>query len=170
MPLGNSDVLRPRMRKNGGDPQGVRIRGRLVSGKPNPVDIYVGSRVRRQRVILGMTQESLGLALGLTLQQIHKYESGENRICASRLWGLSGILGCTVSFFFEDMDILTADSSPRKLASLTLDTTALGNQNDIVPESLEFVRTYYRIHDPRLRRRIYDLVHTLAAAQELLRE
>src|SRR5688500_6970058 len=83
-------------------------RGRMPSGKPNPVDVHVGSRARLRRTLLGMSQEKLGEAIGLTFQQVQKYERGANRIGASRLWDLSRVLDCPMSFFFEEMDDETA--------------------------------------------------------------
>ena len=91
------------------------VRGRMPSGKPNPVDVYVGNRVKHRRMALGMSQEQLGLALGVTFQQVQKYERGANRIGASRLWDLSRVLECPVSFFYDDMDPETDSNSPRKL-------------------------------------------------------
>ena len=73
-------------------------------GIPNPVDIHVGSRVRLRRTLLGLSQEKLGEAVGLTFQQIQKYERGANRIGASRLFEFSRILDVPVSFFFDDMN------------------------------------------------------------------
>src|SRR5512134_3751494 len=77
---------------------------RMPPGVPNPVDIHVGSRVRLRRTLLGLSQEKLGEAVGLTFQQIQKYERGANRIGASRLFEFSRILDVPVSFFFDDMD------------------------------------------------------------------
>src|SRR5512141_3123336 len=85
---------------------------RMPPGVPNPVDIHVGSRVRLRRTLLGMSQEKLGEAIGLTFQQVQKYERGANRIGASRLWDLSRVLDCPVSFFFDEMDDETASASP----------------------------------------------------------
>src|SRR5438046_1464424 len=78
-------------------------RGRLSSGEPNPVDVHVGNRLRLRRTLLGISQEKLGEAIGLTFQQVQKYERGANRIGASRLWDLSLVLNCPVSYFYEDM-------------------------------------------------------------------
>src|SRR5277367_1577262 len=78
-------------------------RGRTPSGKPNPIDTHVGARVRLRRTLLGMSQEKLGEAIGLTFQQVQKYERGANRIGASRLFDLSRVLDVPVSFFFDDM-------------------------------------------------------------------
>jgi len=91
------------------------VRGRMPSGKPNPVDVYVGNRVKHRRTALSMSQEQLGMALGVTFQQVQKYERGANRIGASRLWDLSRVLECPVSYFYDDMDEETASNSPRKL-------------------------------------------------------
>src|SRR5436189_1899420 len=84
---------------------------------PNPVDKYVGSRVRMRRIMLGMSQEKLGEALGLTFQQVQKYERGTNRIGASRLFDLSRVLEVPVSFFFEEMSAEVADRSPAQIES-----------------------------------------------------
>src|SRR5437868_7157320 len=80
------------------------MRRRGVRGKPNPVDVHVGNRLRLRRTLLGLSQQKVGEALGLTFQQVQKYERGANRIGASRLWDLSGVLDCPISFFFDEMD------------------------------------------------------------------
>ncbi|TAL02822.1 MAG: XRE family transcriptional regulator, partial [Rhodospirillaceae bacterium] len=110
--------------KNTTNPDGTGMRsarGRMPSGKPNPVDVHVGNRVRLRRTLLGMSQEKLGESLGLTFQQVQKYERGANRIGASRLWDLSRVLDCPVAFFFEEMDQATASASPRNLSVETPD-------------------------------------------------
>jgi transcriptional regulator with XRE-family HTH domain len=89
----------------------------MPSGKPNPVDVHVGARVRLRRTLLGLSQERLGEAIGLTFQQVQKYERGANRIGASRLYDLSRVLDVPVSFFFEDMDDQTAAMSPRNVTT-----------------------------------------------------
>ena len=78
-------------------------------------NVYVGNRVKHRRMALSMSQEQLGVALGVTFQQVQKYERGANRIGASRLWDLSRVLECPVSYFYDDMDEETASNSPRKL-------------------------------------------------------
>src|SRR3546814_15533847 len=82
-------------------------------GGPNPVDVHVGSRVRLRRTLLGMSQEKLGEAIGLTLQQVQKYERGANRIGASRLFDLSRVLDVPVDFFFDEMQIGRASCRER---------------------------------------------------------
>lgn len=134
--------------------------------RTNPVDIHVGSRVRMRRTLLGLSQERLGDALGLTFQQVQKYERGMNRIGASRLYDLARILDVPVSFFFDEMP---ADVAARQ-GTATSGGTALAEESsgwepDAMSrrETLELVRAYYRIRDPRIRRRLFDLVKSLGA-------
>ena len=84
-------------------------------GKPNPIDVHVGSRVRLRRTLLGMSQEKLGEAIGLTFQQVQKYERGANRIGSSRLFDLARVLDVPVSYFFEDMSADTAARTPSRI-------------------------------------------------------
>src|SRR5882672_6798342 len=122
----------------------VRRRRQKTDG-PNPTDIYVGGRVRLRRTLLGMSQEKLGEAIGLTFQQVQKYERGANRIGASRLWDLSRVLDCPMAFFFEEMDDATASASPRNLSVETRDVEPRENDPMTKRETLELVRAYYRI-------------------------
>ena len=133
------------------------------TGKPNPVDVHVGSRVRLRRTLLGLSQEKLGDALGLTFQQVQKYERGANRIGASRLFDLSRVLDVPVSFFFDDM---APDATTKKPAvEIDLDELSQGGF-DVDPmarrETLELVRAYYRIKDPLVRKRVFELAKALA--------
>ena len=123
--------------------------------KPDPIDIHVGSRVRLRRTLLGMSQEKLGRALGLTFQQIQKYERGANRIGSSRLYKLSRIMDVPVAFFFEEMPSETAARAKalREKTGETFKTEQLSKR-----ETLELVRAYYRIQDPKVRKRIFELV------------
>src|SRR5215469_8436136 len=138
--------------------KGVVRRRRQKSDKPNPTDVHVGSRVRLRRTLLGMSQEKLGEAIGLTFQQVQKYERGANRVGASRLYDLSRVLEVPVSYFFEEFG-----ASP---------VAAAGGENaaDCPPnpmmkrETLELVRAYLRIADPQIKRRVFDLTKALAAA------
>ena len=86
-------------------------RGRL---RPNPIDVHVGMRIRLRRQVLNLTQEQLAKLLGLTFQQIQKYEKGLNRISASRLWDIAQVLQTSIDFFYEDIDDQTAALSPRQ--------------------------------------------------------
>lgn len=128
--------------------------------KPNPIDIHVGSRIRLRRTMLGMSQEKLGESLGITFQQIQKYEKGTNRVGASRLQNISSILNVPVSFFFED--------APGDHSSTPGGLEEASSSNYVVDflsssEGLQLNRAFVKIADPRVRRRIVDLVKTLAA-------
>ena len=143
-------------------PSGRTTRGRLSSGEPNPVDVHVGQRVRMRRTLLGMSQEKLGEAVGLTFQQIQKYERGANRIGASRLWDLSRVLDCPMSFFFEDMNEQTDKLSPRNLGGEMPEIEA---HEDIEEgrQALELMRAFYKIPERSVRGRICDLAKSLAS-------
>ena len=140
-------------------------RRRRKSDKPNPIDVHVGSRVRLRRTLLGMSQEKLGEAIGLTFQHVQKYERGANRIGASRLYDLSRVLDVPVSFFFDDMKPETAESG-RQEASGRIEPTIAHYEPDptMRRETLELVRAYYRIPDAQIRRRLFDLTKAIANA------
>jgi transcriptional regulator with XRE-family HTH domain len=125
---------------------------------PNPVDKYVGSRVRMRRIMLGMSQEKLGEALGLTFQQIQKYEKGTNRVGASRLQQISEVLQVPVSFLFDGgpsgaavSDASAESASPAYIADFLATS-----------EGLALTRAFTRIPDSKLRRSIVDLVEQIA--------
>ena len=144
-------------------PRRQSSRGRTPEGKPNRIDVHVGARIRLRRSLLGMSQEKLGEALGLTFQQVQKYERGANRVGASRLFDLSRILDVPVSFFFDDMSEETEASSPAAIVAGT--APAASDIMDMDPmakrETLELVRAYYRITDADTRKRFLDLVRAL---------
>lgn len=126
---------------------------------PNPVDKYVGSRVRMRRIMLGMSQEKLGEALGLTFQQVQKYEKGTNRVGASRIQQIAEILHVPVSFLFEGgpSGIANADgASEAPSPSYVADFLATS-------EGLTLTRAFTRIADAKLRRSIVELVEQIAA-------
>jgi transcriptional regulator with XRE-family HTH domain len=128
---------------------------------PNPVDKYVGSRVRMRRIMLGLSQEKLGDALGLTFQQIQKYEKGTNRIGASRLHQISDILQVPVSFLFEG-----GPSSSTTVEGLgEAPSPAYVSDFLATSEGLALTRAFTRINDAKLRRSIVDLVEQIAGTQ-----
>lgn len=131
----------------------------MIKKAPNPVDQHVGSRVRICRVLTGMSQERLGEALGLTFQQVQKYEKGTNRIGASRLQHIASILGVTISFFFEGLPSET--SAARAQAMDESDTTHVIEFLSTT-EGLQLNKAFARIKDPKVRRRVVDLVATLS--------
>jgi transcriptional regulator with XRE-family HTH domain len=139
--------------------------GRSRSGKPNPVDIHVGARVRLRRTLLGLSQEKLADAIGLTFQQVQKYERGANRIGASRLFELSRVLDVPVSFFFEDMGPDVTSRYAARAAGMAESSQAAYETDALARrETLELVRAYYRIREPHVRKKVAELVKTMAAA------
>lgn len=125
---------------------------------PNPIDIHVGVRLRLRRTLLGLSQEKLGEAVGITFQQLQKYERGSNRISASRLFNLSQVLAVPVSYFFDDMP------SPEHMGAISQENPAAEVdefESMARRETLELVRSYYRIEDPGVRKRTFDLVKAL---------
>lgn len=137
-------------------------RGRGAGG-PNPVDVHVGTRVRLRRTLLGMSQEKLGEALGLTFQQVQKYERGANRIGASRLFDLSRVLDVPIGFFFEDMAEDVAARSPRQVRGMAEEHVDYEPDPMAKRETLELVRAYYRILDPKVRKRLFEMTKSLAS-------
>jgi transcriptional regulator with XRE-family HTH domain len=140
--------------------------GRLNSGEmalakdPNPIDQHVGARVRLRRIMLGYSQEKLGLALGVTFQQVQKYEKGANRIGASRLQAISKLLDAPPSFFFDGAPTAAGlptgfEDSPRPYVP-DMVTTA---------EGLQLNRAFARIGDPKVRRRLVELVAQIAESE-----
>jgi transcriptional regulator with XRE-family HTH domain len=128
---------------------------------PNPVDKYVGSRVRMRRIMLGMSQEKLGEALGLTFQQVQKYEKGTNRVGASRIQQISEILQVPVSFLFEGgpSGTITGEGfSEGTSPAYVSDFLATS-------EGLALTRAFTRITDAKLRRSIVDMVEQIAARE-----
>lgn len=145
-------------------------RGRTPTGAPNPIDIHVGNRIRMRRNLLGWSQEKLGDLLGLTFQQVQKYEKGLNRVSASRLWDFSTVLNIPVSFFFEDMDKDVAKQGPRTFSSrevLNLQEEVDNFNDDPMrkKETLELVKAYYKIDNRQAARLLYDLVIAMAKTQ-----
>tara|TARA_Y100000813_G_scaffold64047_1_gene45062 strand:+ start:217 stop:675 length:459 start_codon:yes stop_codon:yes gene_type:complete len=138
---------------------------RMPPGVPHPVDIHVGGRVREQRKLKGMSQGELGDSLGLTFQQIQKYERGANRIGASRLFQLSQILGVPVAYFFDAMPTDVEMSQD----NFDLDVTFSEDPRDSSDvmgssETTELVTAYYAIDNPRKRRAVHDLIASLSKA------
>ncbi len=126
--------------------------------KPNPIDIHVGSRVRLRRTMLGMSQEKLGNALDITFQQIQKYEKGANRIGASRLQNIANVLNVPVAFFFEDAPSGTQTATGMSEENSTTYVVDFLSSS----EGLQLNRAFVKIQDAKVRRKIVDLVKTLA--------
>ncbi len=126
---------------------------------PNPIDKHVGSRVRMQRVLIGMSQERLGGALGLTFQQVQKYEKGTNRIGASRLQQIAGILKVPPAFFFEKMP---DDAAPHGTPGMAEEGPGFVVDFLSTSEGLMLNKAFVRIKEARVRKKIIDLVNALA--------
>jgi transcriptional regulator with XRE-family HTH domain len=133
--------------------------------RPSPIDVHVGSRIRLRRTLLGMSQERLGEALGLTFQQVQKYERGVNRVGASRLFDLSRVLDVPISFFFDDMpDALSGSygaQSNKRLGGFSDSPDGFADDTLNRRETLELVRAYYRITDPSVRKRVFELIKSM---------
>ncbi|MEH3144478.1 MAG: helix-turn-helix transcriptional regulator [Methylobacterium frigidaeris] len=126
---------------------------------PDPVDRYVGHRVRVRRLLVGVSQERLGDALGVTFQQVQKYEKGANRISASRLQQIAEMLGVPVSFFYEGAP--RAETTEEANGGNGLDGQA--NNMFWTSQDLQLVRAFQRIGDSQIRRRIISLVEALGS-------
>jgi transcriptional regulator with XRE-family HTH domain len=145
------------------------IRGRLADGTPNPIDLHVGKRVNLRRTMMGMSQERLASELGITFQQVQKYEKGLNRIGASRLWDLAQVLGVGVEFFYENMDETSCNNSPRRLSP-----------NQLSDDNVEFfdidawlrkdvvalVKAYTKIKDKNVALNILNLVESMVPPEQ----
>ncbi|EHH67879.1 helix-turn-helix domain-containing protein [Gluconobacter morbifer] len=163
-----------------------------------PVDVHVGNRIRLRRTLLGLSQEKLGEALGLTFQQVQKYERGTNRVGASRLYDLARVLDVPIGFFFDDMQAASAPATARSSALSSVSppagsgfaeaqsafggpapkaTPTMPRLFDLPPdeaslfsrrETVELVRAYYRIPDQAVRKRMLDLMRSLAPQGETM--
>lgn len=126
------------------------------SGKrPNPTDVYVGSRIRMRRKMMGLSQEKLGEKLGITFQQIQKYEKGTNRVGASRLQAMSDALEVPVSFFFPESSPSGPPGMQEESATFMMDFMSTS-------EGLDLTRAFIRIRNPKVRRKIVELVRALS--------
>ncbi len=116
----------------------------------HPVDVHVGKRIRHRRWMVGMTQQQLADSVGIKFQQIQKYETGMNRVSASRLWDIARTLGVSIGFFFEGLNGETPETA--------VETDILANK-----EAMELVRAYYAIPEAQ-RKRLFDLARVLSVA------
>lgn len=135
------------------------IDGPLKTGKrPNPTDVYVGSRIRMRRKMLGLSQEKLGERLGITFQQIQKYEKGTNRVGASRLQAMSDALEVPVAYFFPETSPAAQSGMKEEGATFMMDFLSTS-------EGLDLSRAFTRIRNPKVRRKLIELVRALAEDQ-----
>lgn len=133
----------------------------MISKKsPHPIDVHVGGRVRLRRMMLGMSQDKLGEALGLTFQQVQKYEKGINRIGASRVFQISKILNVPIQFFYDDFE----GAKIRGFAEGGTEDSFMSLLN--TPEGVQLCRYFSEISDPKVRKRVLDLVKSLAQTEQ----
>jgi len=128
----------------------AKYRARTETGEPDPIDVHVGGRLRLRRTLMGLSQTELAKSVNLTFQQVQKYESGANRVSASRLYHIAEALDVPVSFFFDD--------APRAGGLAEAPKTSFEPDREL----LELTRNYRSISDPEVRRGIYDLVKRLS--------
>jgi len=133
-----------------------------MASKRHPVDVHVGGRLKQRRTLMGLSQEKLASQVGLTFQQIQKYEKGANRITASRLFQFGRILDVPPSFFFDDMpaEMRGGDNFPEPVASKSWAATE--TDPFAKRETLELVRVYYQIRDADVRKQLYELAKSVA--------
>ena len=128
-----------------------------MASNPNPVDVHVGKRLRQRRTFLGMTQEQLGKALGITFQQVQKYERGTNRVGASRLYDISQVLDVTPQFFFDEMD----EDTERSGGFGEKGQAPFASDGIMDREIMDLVRAFRRVSNPTVRQRMVDLIRTI---------
>ena len=137
------------------------VRGRLSDGAPNPIDVHVGSQLKLRRIMLGLSQERLAEELGITFQQVQKYEKGLNRIGASRLWDLAQVLGVSVAYFYENIDENSKNKSPRKISNQLIlsDNVKEFDMSILLNKDIrELINAYIQISDPKVAKNVLNLV------------
>ena len=153
-------------------------RGRLAEGAPNPVDVHVGQRIKLRRQVLQLSQQQMAKKMGLTFQQIQKYEKGLNRVGASRLFDISRVLGVSMHFFFEDMAPSVEYQSPMMLSSDEDQKPLMLNENEALidtdpmkrKETLELVSAYYKINNRKIAKYLFDLIVAVSKSNVHLSE
>jgi transcriptional regulator with XRE-family HTH domain len=132
----------------------------VAKKQPSAVDAHVGARVRARRILMGLSQGDLGKLLGITFQQIQKYERGVNRIGAGRLFEMARILSVGLPYFYEGM----MEGTPRRASGFAEDPAPAPTATQFLstPEGTQLVSAYLRIADPKVRRRVLDLVKSMA--------
>ena len=139
--------------------QNKKVARNRANGAPEAVDVHIGRRVRERRTLLGISQTELAEALGLTFQQVQKYERGANRISAGRLHFISDILGVPINYFFDE--ILPSFNKAQQNIGLAASSAEHRHDPMLNRETLDLVRAYYKINDPLIRRRIFELTKQL---------
>lgn len=137
-----------------------------MAAKRNPVDAYVGSRLRLRRTLVGLSQEKLGAAVDLTFQQIQKYEKGANRVSASRIYQFARLLDVKPAYFFEGIEEHLGSAAPGMAAGLAEEPEPFEGPDEsellYTREAIELMRAFARIEDQSVRRRLFELVRSVA--------
>ncbi len=143
-----------------------RPRRKRIPSAFNPIDVHVGARLRARRTLLGLSQTVVADSIGLTFQQLQKYEKGANRISGSSLYDLSRILDVDIDYFFDEMDQATQKASPAQISHRKAKASPekpTSSQNPLHKrETLELVRAYYKIRDPKIRSHVRKLFHSVS--------
>lgn len=141
----------------------INKRGRLPDGTPNPIDVHVGRKIFVRRIELGLSMEKLATAIGLTFQQVQKYERGLNRVSASRLFDFSKVLGVSVNYFFSEMDVEVENFSPRKVRPGQEEQVSDDISDPMKREESKcLAKAYYSIRNRALAKNLYDLMVALS--------
>jgi transcriptional regulator with XRE-family HTH domain len=128
----------------------------------HPVDIFAGSKLRTRRIMLGLSQDNIGKSVGVTFQQIQKYERGVNRMGSSRLYDFGKVLSVPISYFFEGYEQTEDVSSSYHVAGMAEENNPFEHDVMSNKETLDLVRSYYSIKDEKVRRRFYELLRSMA--------
>ena len=159
----NSDKTKLKRGPKKGPDASRKINRRRTAGVRDPIDVHVGNRVRQRRTMLGLSQEKLGEAVGLTFQQIQKYEKGANRMGGSRLYDMSYILDVPVDYFFDEMpeEVKKRDGKPSDNLGNQI---AEANEGDTSTkrETLELVRAYYKVGGEDVRKNLLKMIQSLS--------
>lgn len=146
-------------------PKKRKSSGRMASqGFFNPIDVHVGARIRLRRTLLGLSQSTLADSIGLTFQQVQKYERGANRVGSSRLFDIAAVLEVPIAYFYDEMTAKTSSQSPASLMGVEVDdlpATETAENPMMRRETLEFVRAYYKIPSSSARKQLASLIKSL---------
>ncbi len=142
-------------------------RGTVIRDAPNPVDVHVGGRIKLRRTLLGLSQERLGDALGLTFQQVQKYERGANRVSASRLHDMARALGVPIGYFFDDLPNEAARATGAMGFAENQEGFGAGIPPDLLArrDSVDLVQAFWRIPDATVRRNLLQLVRSMGGGE-----
>jgi len=144
----------------------AHIRGRTAENAPNPLDVYFGQRMKLRREMLGLSQQKVSQQLGITFQQVQKYEKGVNRVGFSRACDIADVLGTTLDYFREGIDTKTLNQSPMRLINASAPAALKCLDVDIedplkCTETLELVKNYTKIKNPKLAEQVFSLVELI---------